>query len=269
MRNFSFFFHSGKHIVKAACLNKKMLEKTSASPDITVRIENGSYFTEARKWYDIVYNAPLAHRSFLILIFSISVGIITYAYFAVKAMFPIVTFMSLPVKFNDTLRYEYNITRMAERYKDSNPALIDFHVKDYVRAYETYIVKDIEKNFRRVMSLSTRSAFEEYQKFMDPRNPGSPISLYERQASRYVNITGVVLSSSKGLQPKDDNYISDTAKVYFDVTIINLRNEKKTENWVADFTFIYDSLEVDQETTKVKPMQFLVSSYRSSRALGE
>lgn len=237
--------------------------------DIGQRIESGEYFQDAKKWFDTTYGAILGERSYLIIVGTVATFIIYYAYSSLTSLLPITQKMEVIMRQHESLQKFTAIHSMTESYKQTDEALLLFHLRDYVKAREEYISDNIEINFHRVMALSTQKIFEEYQKFMDPRNPESPLALYERHTGRVINTLGVVISSSNGAKQGSPEYKPDRATVEFEATITEGDGKTKVEKWVSELTFNFKGIIVDQQDFKITPMEFLVTDYKSTRKFGE
>lgn len=236
---------------------------------IAEKIESGQYYIDARKWYDSSYGAPLGERSYLIVIGTVASFIIYYAYSSLTSMLPLTYQMGAIITQQDSLRKFTTIHSMTTSYKQTDEALLLFHVRDYVKAREEYITNNIEINFKRVMALSTKKVFDGYQKFMDPRNPDSPLALYERHTTRVINTLSVNVISSNGAKPGDKNYTPDKAILEFEASISEGEGTPKVEKWVAELTFNFKGIVVDQQSFDITPMEFLITDYKSTRKFGE
>lgn len=230
-------------------------------------VKSGDYFREAVEWYDSKYHAPMAERSLMILITLVSVGIIFFATRAVMGLLPL-----SEVEYTSFLQANAeekmpSLIRLADSFRETDQALMSYHVQDYVYQRERYDIANVEKQYLRVKALSSPEVFEEYARFIDPRNAESPISRFERHTRRLARITGLSFFDAAG-NPADELHPPQTARVVFTVTLIGADGSQKSERWQADVAFTYEKIIVDQETYEVTPMKFQVTGYKVRQLLG-
>jgi type IV secretion system protein VirB8 len=143
-------------------------------------------------------------------------------------------------------------------YKGQDPAegLLQFLLKNYVVTYEEYNIETFDRNINGIKKQSSDAVTAEFQRLIDPNNPDSPLTLYQRHSQRSIAVLSV-RSDSEMRERKE-------AEVVFEATVTS-RTEIKNTRWLADITFDFNGLELDEETGKVKPFAFQVTSYRTKR----
>ena len=141
-------------------------------------------------------------------------------------------------------------------HKGENPseALLRFLVKNYVTMRESYDIETFDRNTNGLKQQSNKTVFAEFQNYISPGNPDSPIVIYQRHSKRSVQIF-----ATKRLEDQDYGM-----EVYFDVTVES-RTEVKKSRWQADIAFSYSGVALDENEEKVKPISFVVTKYRTKR----
>lgn len=224
---------------------------------IAEKVRSGDYYREARQWYSAIYHAPLTDRCFFIVVTALA-GINTLiALIALLSLLPISPEIPFVLTSKDYTRELPRITRLAEEEEAATPALIRFFVKHYVTKRESYTIDTILGNINAVRAQSVEGVYNIFRRFVDPQNPKSPITLYERHTTRSIRVVSTQIDTRK------EPY---TARVVFDATLTNLRGES-TSRFVADMTFRFNEVTIDQETSKVSPLRFLVTGYNVKEKL--
>ncbi len=210
-------------------------------------VADGSYFKRSRRWFDEVYHRPIGERSYFIMLMFLSAVTIFFSTLTYISMQPLSRTIPYTIYSNDLFEEMPLISKLREYpSEDINVAIIRFLLKDYVTQREDYrydVVK-LEWQFNRMRSTSSEDEFQRYQAIRNPQNPGSPFNKYRQDGVRKTN----VYSQSFNL---DDD--SQSAKVYFTSTVTQNKTVQ-TNNWVANITFRFPELRVNQETNEV--MQF-------------
>lgn len=223
--------------------------------EIAEKVRTGEYFREARGMYDITVNDPMSERYMYMLITAISMLILLVSIYAAQQLYPLER--SVPFIFN-TNDIVNDLPRMkslvAFKGEHAGEAVLRFLVKNYVNMRESYDIENFDRNTNGVKQQSTPDVFSEYQAYINPNNPESPIVLYQRHSRRVITILATQRLS-------DQDY---GMTVYYDVTVEN-RNEVKKSRWQADIAFRYSGVELDEEGEKVKPIEFVVTKYRTKR----
>lgn len=223
--------------------------------EIAEKVRTGEYFREARSMYDVTVNDPMSERYIYVLITTIAMCILLVAIYAAQQLYPLER--SVPFIFN-THDIVDDLPRMkslvAQKGESASEALLRFLAKNYVTMRESYDIGTFDRNTSGIKQQSSPEVFAEYQSYINPNNPESPIVLYQRHSRRTVTIL-----ATKRLADQDYGM-----EVYYDVTVEN-RTEVKKSRWQADIAFSYSGVELDDKSGKVKPINFVVTKYRSKR----
>jgi len=252
--------------------------------DIAQEVDDGSYYSAARRWYSDLFHTPIAERSYYIIVIFLA---FLNGYFAIESfmgVFPISPRVPFIVYSDNIWDDLPEIRRIAEnKSENKNVAVMKFLLGNYVVSRESYDLQKYELRYRNVWSQSGNKVFEQYKTLMDASNPYGPYRLYTNKAKRAINIVSV--SYERGEQ-------SFIAHVVFTASVISLVNNQELAHskWQADMVYNYTNFSVDQsldqgvwvarffgltgnslkasgERRKVVPMTFMVSNYQVKELL--
>lgn len=247
--------------------------------DINREIEDGTYFQAGRQWYSRLFHAPMAERSYFIIIIFLA---IVNGYFAVVSfmgVFPISPRIPFFAYSDNVWEDLPSINRIAEGgHENKNEAVMKFLLKNYVINRESYDLKLYELRYRNIWSQSSKPVFNRYSVTMDAGNPYGPYQLYSNKSRRVVTVDSVDYSYDRNVFQ---------AHVIYQASVLALATGLPTSHsrWQADVTYSYTDFSVDQslgqdvwiarffgltgttlkasgEKRKVVPMKFTVTDYR-------
>lgn len=228
---------------------------------IAEKVRTGEYYREARNMYDFSVHDPMSERYLYVAITSLALMIFSVAFFAADGLYPLQTPVPFIVNTNNITEDLPRIRSMLS-YKGENAgeALLRFMVQNYVVMREEYDIDTLDRDLNGIKSQSMESVFREVQDYIDPRNPESPITLYQRHSKRRINIVSFKHSSDK----------ESAVEVIYEA-IVESRGDTKKSMWQANISFQYTGLALDQngEGEKVKPVKFVVTQYRTKRLQDE
>lgn len=245
------------------------MEKNEQTPDeyveIADKIRSGEYFREARNMFNIDVHEPMAERYWFMFITTLSMSITAAAVIAVMALFPLKIRVPFIVATNNIID-DYPKIKSLLNYvgEDPNVALRRHLVNHYTKLREEYDAAFFDRDHNAVLYLSRPNVLKEYEDFVSPLNPDSPVALYQRNTQRKVNI----LSTE---EIEDDNDKKENgrkqykARVFFGSVLTRGEQEVIQGNYKVDIAFIYEDISLDKETGKVKPYGFIVTSYHVER----
>lgn len=223
------------------------------SEEIAKKISSGEFFRESMEAYHKRYVDLISERYFYLGITAASVLIFLCSIVSIMLLYPLnkrVPFIYQTVDAVDDLPI---MKPMGERKVDVNQQIKEFLVANYIRFRENYSIDTLDRNANGVKSQSTDALYQQYQTLMDPANPNSPISLYQRQGVRNVAVERVNISN----QGKEYR-----AEAKVNATLVTPEGTKK-ETLRVIITFSFDDIAVNQDTGDVSPLRFLVTSYQS------
>jgi type IV secretion system protein VirB8 len=197
-------------------------------------IRNGTYFVQARQWFEAVYIGPISERTFFLII-AILAGFV--AFFSVSA---VIRFMPLtnrdPVLVYATDRPDdvyMTLVPLAEKREPANPAITQFFVTQYVLAREGYFSQTFASNARFVRAQSDVGAYNAYATAYSPTNAASPFAALGEYGQRLITMRSVQIAP-----PRDGK---GSAEVTFSAEIKGAE-PISTTNWTAKLEYIYTEL---------------------------
>ena len=219
---------------------------------IAEKVRTGEYFREARGMYDTAIHDPMAERYMYVFITSVAVCVLLIALIAVQGLYPLQSAVPLIYITHDFYE-DIPHVKSVQTYKNEDPgeALLRFLVKNYVIVREEYDIATFDRDVNSVKSQSSDDVYKEFQQFIDPHNPESPITTYQRHSKRRIS----VLKTRR---------LPDGMEVIFQADV-DSRTEVKRSHWRANLSFQYSGVELDEKTDKVTPMSFVVTEYKSKR----
>lgn len=220
---------------------------------ITEKIESGEFFRESMKEYDLAYHDPMTERYFYIGLTAISLLIMFLAISAIIAIHPLSK--EVPFIFNsaDIVNDYPKMQPLGEREEDPNFVLKRFLTTNYLRLREEYSVGTVDRNMQGVKSQSTEEVFQQFEQSLDPRNPNSPIALFQRNAVRRVEpISYQVMNEGE-----NERMII----TYKEQVIAGADISAQTKR--AIITFRFKNIQVDQNTGEASELGFQVIGYQT------
>ena len=155
-------------------------------------ISSGEYFQEARRWYDVLYIRPIHERIFFILCAFIALMTGFFGLIALDGITPLKNeepFVYLNREYN-TIPFTQKIRGTSE---DMNTVLKRFMVTQFVKYHESYAEEKYVSNQRYIRNYGSKDVYRSYKRAIDPKNPRSPLVLYQKNFQRKVYIDGLQL----------------------------------------------------------------------------
>lgn len=222
------------------------------------KLRSGEFYAEARDAYSFHVHDSMAERYFYAGITLFSFIILIVALGAMGSMFPLsrsVAFMYENADFAKSLPVVEPLK--TQRKEDANAALRRFLMSNYVLQREGYRLSQLERNGNGVRAQSTEEVYAAYEQAIDPRNPQSPIAMFQGNFVREIKIIS-------GRTTKADLASGEyTGEVVFDA-FVNSSGRRDTTRWIANIAFRYQPVLVDDEA-KITPFQFMVTQYSVRR----
>jgi type IV secretory pathway component VirB8 len=219
------------------------------------KIRSGEYFEESRQIYDVLVHDPMAERYFYILITGIAALIFIIAVVAMRSLYPLNTPVPFIFETADIVEdLPHMRTLQLVKGEDPSESVLRFIVGNYVTLREEYNIGTFDRNISGVTNQSTEDVATEYRQAIDPRNPESPITLYQRHSIRKIAIL-----SDKRLLDQDFGM-----EMVFEATVSG-KGEIKKSRWQANVAFQYSGVTLDKATGEVKALSFVVTKYQTKR----
>lgn len=241
------------------------MEKNEQTADeyveIAEKVRSGEYFREARAMLNIDVHEPMAERYWFMLITFLSFAITGMAIIAFLALFPLK--MRVPFIFatnniiDDLPRIKSLLNYVGE---DPNVALRRHLAQHYVELREQYDAAFFDRDHNAVLYLSRPNVLKEYEDFVSPLNPYGPVSMYQRNTKRKINIISTVEIEDNN--KKENGRKQYSVQVVYEAFLKRGDQEIKQGNYYkVNIAFIYEDISLDNETNKIKPYGFIVTSY--------
>lgn len=244
-----------------------MAEQDKSAPEeyieIAEKIRSGEYFRDARMMADFDLHEPMTQRYWYVFVAVISVVITVVTYVALNGFYPLRP--RVPYFFiNDNIvDYAPRIEKLVNYHgENADVALRRYLVKHYVTLREEYNAITFDRNYNAVRVLSTKDTFDKYDSEVSPLNPNSPVSLYQRNTARKINILSTtVLSEPTNSNEKIKDY---RMLVMYEAVLDSEGIQKQATVHKVDVAFKYENIKLDEETGNIKPYGFIVTAYNNS-----
>lgn len=246
--------------------------------DIGISIESGEYYRDALRWYSTLYNGPIAERVLLIIIAIIAAVITFMTVISLFMLTPIVETRTMIVHLPESLDRIAKVRPLIERPgDDSNLAIRDWFVANYITTRESYDISKQEQFNYRVWALSAPEVYAGYVNYY--KSNQSPTIRYERHTRRVIEIKSIQILDEENIGQMDGNAgdsLAVKARVQFVATEQTSTEERKSA-WNSDIAFRFDKINVDQVTGELSPLEteettgktvykgFVVTSYQSKQ----
>ena len=200
--------------------------------DLTQRISDGSYFSDARDWYSMLYIGPISIRIFYIIVTLVAVSIFIMSIASIINLLPISPRIPFMYSNDDIMNKHPRMERFKEPNEEANPALVKYFLQTYVEMHESYDARRFQTYRAFVKHYSVPNVFARYERATSANNPRSPVRRFGRFADVKVNVQNVTYNRS--VQPSQ-------ATIQFSTTVVS--NAKTTKSdWTATISFEYTDL---------------------------
>jgi type IV secretory pathway component VirB8 len=222
---------------------------------IAESIRNGTYFGDARRWYEAVYIGPISERSFFLIIAILATVVAIFGIVSVKRLMPITKHQAVLIRGGDRAEeVQASLVELAPKRVPMNPAIAQFFVATYVQLRESYDSRAFTANARFIKGQSNDAAYAAYAAAYDPANAASPFAEMGDVGQRQVVLDSVAI---KKIDTPDNSPGRMNATVVFTTESTGVATPTKTR-WTANIEFIYTELTtkvVDNAETRQKDLQ--------------
>ena len=239
---------------------------SDSNKDVTQGVESGEYYRDAMRWYGTMYHSPISERAILIIITCLA-GIATImALIGLFMLLPLTENKAMIVRIPESLSKVARVEQMTENpSQDPNLIVMNWFVGNYINVREEYDIDKQQMFFRRVFALSSPVVYNNYVAVY--KRSDSPTVRYERHTKRLVDITDISIQNSEVMKEASGNtpeMLQVKAQVKF-VATEESPTESRNSLWLADITFRFSKIHVDQVTGAITPMEFKVTGYESKQ----
>lgn len=234
--------------------------------EISDKIKNGSYFSDALEWYMQEFVHPITQRSALIVVFSVLATALALNILNITTINHDNPIVPVPIKVQNSTDYFSLIKPIARRKESTQEAIARYSVEDYIRTREEYFPPGyvasasaspltLKARSKKVKSSSSKNVLNEYNNYMSDSNPYSPILRYQDHSTREIVIRSFVFEGG--------DKTSGKAKVIFEAKVTSNKEGAKTEIslWEATVHFRLPDIETIAKTGA--PLRFIVKYYRA------
>lgn len=234
--------------------------------DVAQSVESGEYYRDALRWYGSMYHAPISHRALLIIITGIALLITLLAMIGLFMLTPLMETKPMIVRVSDSLDRVARVAPLMDGpLEDADAAVMQWLIKDFITARESYDIDKQQTFFRRVYTLSTPQVYNNYVALY--RSAMSPTIRYERHTKRAVEVRDIAIRDEVEVEPAGGSspaVVNVKAEVRF-VATEHTPTEDRNSIWLADISFRFSKIHVDQLTGAITPMEFKVTGYESKQ----
>lgn len=241
------------------------MESSEQTPEdyieIANKIRSGEYFRDARAMVDIDIHEPMAERYWYLFITFMSLMITAVAIVACLGFFPLKTRVPFIFGTNNIVD-DYPRIRSLLTYigEDSNFALRRHLIQHYVKLREEYDASFFDTNHSAVVTLTDKAVLQEYEDFISPLNPDAPVTLYQRNIKRKVNIISIINIENNIKKQSDTKEYN--MRVVYDAVLKKGEQENQQGRYQVDIAFKYKDIKLEKTTGKIEPYGFIVTSYQ-------
>jgi len=224
----------------------KLQKNTATEPGEVV---DRTYYKAGATWEDDTHRSLRRSRTFAWIVSSISATVAVLSLLTLVLILPLKQFEPYVVEVDKTTGYLEIARALKPGDLSQNEAVTAANLVRYIRARETYDVREIKRNFDLAQLYSTAAASKDLTWLYTPSNPQSLDKIYGRNVSISVNVKSVSLLNR------------NTASVRFSTTT-RRDNTSTADNWVAVVKFRYTSTPMKNEWRFDNPLGFQVTDYR-------
>jgi type IV secretion system protein VirB8 len=208
-------------------------------------------FDTANDWHAEKYASAVASRNRWLLAAIVASVLALLCIVALIGLTPLKTVEPYLVKEDSKSGLVTVLRPMREEGITAGEALRKYFTVQYVRAREIFDPADIQHAYQTVMLLSDIDAGREYDRWINPGNPASPVAVYgAKRIKRLVAIRSIAF-----LAP-------DTAQVRF-TAVEKIDTSERPSYWIATLQFRFVQNSADEEERLINPVGFKVTSYRT------
>lgn len=160
-----------------------------SSADLARSVGDGSYFDQAKKWYRAEFVAPIAQRSWMMIIAAASIFCAICGMLALKGLLPLTERPAIPASQDNIDNYVIQGMRLRQGGESIDEAMLRFFFTEYVERRESYSVKRYEDYHNFVKAHSDEESFRQYDEIFGTANPRSLRNVLSDKGRRVIDIT--------------------------------------------------------------------------------
>ncbi|MBP9791918.1 MAG: hypothetical protein KBC27_01770 [Rickettsiales bacterium] len=129
--------------------------------DIDAKIEDGSYFIEAKKWYNEIFLRPAVMNAIMRFVAYIVIFVSIIAIYHINNSFPLSRKVTVVVNLANTLKY-YPVIKKLKTSAGIRRSVVDYLSVKYIKARETYSPDFFSQDYYFVQRSSQTQVFNGY-----------------------------------------------------------------------------------------------------------
>lgn len=238
--------------------------------DDMVSVRDGSYFRDARDWYDVCYWSLLTERAWYVVISILGIVFFILAVTAIIKLLPLSPSVSYTYLSKDGVNTVARMRRMEgeNEGEDPNVSLRRYLAEEYVERREMYSVARLSGNVLYVYNNSSDAVAAAFRQYMDKSNPRSPVVMYQASTERKVTVFDVLVEKDEEAagENKYIAYVDFSASLARDGEYVQTFHQAELHFDYTDLTFDQTDEEVIQgKPLKIVPMTFKVTAYSAKQ----
>jgi type IV secretion system protein VirB8 len=228
-----------------------------AKPKGKKRLSNiGGPLDEQRNWYQDRYQYALVQRNVLAMVALLSLFIALFAAITSSQLSPQKSVKPFIIQIDDKTGITQAVDPQKYQEISANESLKRYFIAQYIRARETYDPATNSHDIESVRVMSSPEVFEGYKEYISPKNPESPVNLFEDKSKRVIRFKSLTF-----LMP-------DVAQARISAVVQGDKERKYPEEHrivVVKFEFV--KLDLNLQERLINPLGFRVVSYRESEEI--
>lgn len=231
---------------------------------IAEMLASGEYYQEGLKWYNSRYIRPKTQLVHMSIFAFIALGFFLITLVTFSRIFPLTDHVGFTIERNFDKKEVLRIKSIGNAEKNATLGVLNFYISEYVKSREEFIEDNINRNFKFVTEISNDAVFDEFMYETDISNPENPIYTLGRQVQRKIKVLGLKLPPLpiEGMQINSD--IIYNAQVKYLETLVYLDGTEEFNERLANVSFKYKEIIVDQQTHDIKQLpEVVITDYKT------
>jgi type IV secretion system protein VirB8 len=216
--------------------------------DIDAKIEDGTYFVEAKKWYNDIFLRPAVMNAVMRFVAYVVVCVSVISLYNISKNFPLVRKINVMAYLNNTAQY-YPVIRKLDVSEGVRKSVVSYLSEKYIKARETYSPDFFLQDYYFIQKSSEKAVFDSYYNNLKDHN-NEALELFKK-------------GSSVEILPLSTEYDAKKSQVYikFEKKIVS-QDKKVQQNaqFMATMSFYMSSYDFNEPITK--EINFIVTSYK-------
>lgn len=245
--------------------------------DIDAKIEDGSYFEEAKQWYNEIFLRPAVMNAVMRFIAYVILTVTVIAVYNIHNNFPLTRKVTVMARLLDTAQY-YPIIKPLNDSHGIKKGVVRYLAERYILAREKYTPDFFARNYYFIQQSSQTDVFKAYYDSLENKT-NSALELYNRGYKVEINpISSEYDAKKKQISVVFEKKITSKKKkigeiLAYKATMISKGekvNEKEVAAWdearsynpkfKATMTFYMSNYDFNESVTK--KLDFIVTSYK-------